>query len=238
MDEVYAPFLDVVGDIGNIFWQLSTAHIKGEWDYTGINQARIEGQKKIQDATLEEYRTQTIMGPRVLTATLRSKLQEHDILALDNGLYKVWIARNYPCYHPNTLLLDNALATMGAGLASAMAAKMQNPDVRVVCVTGDGGLVMNLGDIETVVRLKLDITMIVLNNNSYGMIEWKQEGSGMKNWGLKFGNPDFVMLAESFGAHGIRVEKPEDFDGALEKAFALPGLKIIDLVFEYPREIY
>lgn len=87
---------------------------------------------------------------------------------------------------------------MGAGLSSAMSAKLEFPDRNVVCVTGDGGLVMNLGDLETAVRLKLDITLIVLNNGSYGMIEWKQEGGGMQKWGLGFGNPDFVKLAESF----------------------------------------
>lgn len=85
-----------------------------------------------------------ILGPRQLANDLRNTLAPEDILTLDNGLYKVWIARNYPCYHANTLLLDNALATMGAGLASAMEAKRINPDKTVVCVTGDGGLVMNL----------------------------------------------------------------------------------------------
>ena len=80
----------------------------------------------------------------MLTSILRENMNPSDILTLDNGLYKVWIARNYPCYEPNTLILDNALATMGAGLSSAMAAKMEYSDRNIVCVTGDGGLVMNL----------------------------------------------------------------------------------------------
>jgi len=126
------------------------------------------------------------MMPRKLCADLRDTLGAEDIIALDNGLYKVWIARNYPAYAPNTVLLDNALATMGAGYASAMEAKRVNADKNVVCITGDGGLVMNLGDIETAVRLKLDITIVVLNNSSYGMIKWKQEGAGFGDYGLDF----------------------------------------------------
>ena len=127
-----------------------------------------------------------IMMPRTFVNALRKNLGEEDIIALDNGLYKLWIARNYPSYHPNTVLLDNALATMGAGFSSAMAAKMIHQKDKVVCITGDGGLVMNLGDIETGVRLGLDITIIILNNSSYGMIKWKQKNNNMGDFGLDF----------------------------------------------------
>lgn len=130
----------------------------------------------------------------------------------------MWFARNYRTYSPNTLLLDNALATMGAGVASGLEAKRINPDKNVVVVTGDGGLVMNLGDLETVVRLELDLTIIVLNNGSYGMIKWKQVGADMQPWGLDFGNPDFVKLAESFGGKGYRVEDKNLFRAILETA--------------------
>lgn len=115
-----------------------------------------------------------IMGPRKLVADTRKILGKSDIVALDNGLYKVWFARNYKCFEPNTLLLDNALATMGAGLASGLEAKRINPDKNVVVITGDGGFVMNLGDLETAVRMGVDLTVVVLNNGSYGMIKWKQ----------------------------------------------------------------
>lgn len=88
--------------------------------------------------------SQQIMGPQRMISLLRKHLDDRDILALDNGWYKIWIARNYPAYAPNTVLLDNALATMGAGLSIAMTAKILNPDQNVVCIVGDGGLVMNL----------------------------------------------------------------------------------------------
>lgn len=238
IDDVYAPYLEVIGDIGNVFWRLSETKIEQSWDFKEIYSIKEAYKKFLEDHLQGEIEDDScIMWPRQLTKVLRNELKSSDILTLDNGLYKVWISRNYPCHEPNTLILDNALATMGAGLSSAMSAKLEYPEKNVVCVTGDGGLVMNLWDIETAVRLKLDITLIVLNNGSYGMIEWKQEGGGMKKWGLGFGNPDFVKLAESFWAYGFRVEDKNEFGKTLNYAMKLPGLKLIDLVFDYPKNI-
>ena len=238
IDDVYMPYLEVIGDIGNIFWRLSEVTFDHTWEFDEIYRIKNTYTHFLVWHLEEEVKSiSTIMWPRQLTYELRKNLERNDILTLDNGLYKVWISRNYPCYEPNTLILDNALATMGAGLASAMSAKLEYPERNIVCVTGDGGLVMNLGDIETAVRLKLDITLIVLNNGSYGMIEWKQEWGGMQRWGLGFGNPDFVKLAESFGAYGFRVEKKSDFEAIFQKAIKMKWLKIIDLIFDYPKDI-
>ena len=237
IDEVYTPYLEVIGDIGNTFWQLTELDIEHHWDFSEIKKIKKTYSKYFEEHLGEEIMQEGIMGPRQLTHILRNNMGSSDILALDNGLYKVWISRNYPCYEPNTLILDNALATMGAGLPSAMSAKMEYPNKEVVCVTGDGWLVMNLWDLETAVRLKLDIIVIILNNGSYGMIEWKQEWWGMKKWWLNFGNPNFSLLAESFGATWFRVDKKEDFEKILQKAKEIPGIKLIDLVFDYPKHI-
>lgn len=144
VDEVYTPYLEVIGDIGNTFWQLTELDIEHNWDFSEIKKIKNTYTKYLEEHLGEEIMQEGIMGPRQLTHILRNNLGSSDILALDNGLYKVWISRNYPCYEPNTLILDNALATMGAGLPSAMSAKMEYPDKEVICVTGDGGLVMNL----------------------------------------------------------------------------------------------
>ena len=133
--------------------------------------------------------------PQALVSTLREHLDAEDIVTLDNGVYKIWFARNYECYAPNTMLLDNALATMGAGLPSAMAAKQLHPERKVVSVNGDGGFLMNSQELETAVRMGLDLVVIILNDSAYGMIKWKQEGEGFANFGLDFGNPDFVEYA-------------------------------------------
>lgn len=236
IDFVYTPHMEVIGDIGHTLWRLYEEDIDtSKWqfdDVYAINKQNI--QKIIDNEKLEDGIDH--MMPRRLSRELRESLADDDILALDNGLYKVRLARNYTARKPNTLLLDNALATMWAWLASAMEAKRLNPDKNVVCVTGDGWLVMNLGDIETAVRMKLDLVMVVLNNNSYGMIKWKQDNSWFGDFWLDFGNPDFVALAESFGAKWYKVTAKEDFKPTLEKAMKQSWLTIIDLDFDYPRD--
>jgi acetolactate synthase-1/2/3 large subunit len=154
VDQLYAPDLEVVGDIGNTFWQLYEAEALHAdlRNFEDLYTTLTEKNKKIEQHTLDEYK-EDMLGPRRLAKELRQLLAEDDILTLDNGLYKVWLARNYPAIIPNTVILDNALATMGAGYSVAMEAKLLNPDKQVVCVCGDGGLIMNLGDLETVVRL-------------------------------------------------------------------------------------
>ena len=133
---------------------------------------------------------------------------------------------------PNTVLLDNALATMGAGLPSAMMAKMLHPERKVLAVVGDGGFMMNSQELETAVRLQLDIVVVILNNNSYGMIKWKQEADHFDDFGLGFGNPDFIQYAQSYGAVGHRITAAEEFRPALEKAFTDGGVQIIDLAVD------
>lgn len=235
-DYVYSPYLDVIWDIWNLFWHLCEADIKSSnWNFDEIYKINEENKQKVEwTLALEEH--VPYMMPRKLCNDLREVLWEDDILTLDNGLYKVWIARNYPAYHPNTVLLDNALATMWAGYSSAMEAKRVNPDKNVVCVTWDGGLVMNLGDLETIVRLKLDVVVVVLNNSNYGMIKWKQAGAWFDDYGLDFWNPDFIKLAESLGATGFKVEDKNDFSSTLATAIKTKGLSIIDLSFDYPED--
>src|SRR5258707_10768347 len=148
--------------------------------------------------------------PQHLVAQVRDAMPDDGIICLDNGVYKIWFARNYPARQANTVLLDNALATMGAGLPSAMASAMVYPKRKVMAICGDGGFMMNSQELETAVRLKLNITVLILNDNAYGMIRWKQAAMGFKDWGLTYGNPDFVKYAESYGANGYRCESAAD----------------------------
>jgi acetolactate synthase-1/2/3 large subunit len=173
------------------------------------------------------------MLPQSLVSMLRENLADEDIVTLDNGVYKIWFARNYECYAPNTLLLDNALATMGAGLPTAMAAKLLKPNSKVVSVNGDGGFMMNSQELETAVRMGLDLVVVILTDNAYGMIKWKQEDVGFSNFGLDFGNPDFVQYANSFGATGHRAESYENFQEILSIALNGSGVHVIDLPIDY-----
>lgn len=237
LDDVYFPGLEIVWDIANILWQLFEINFdNSNWDFSEIYEINKSNHKKIaENITLEE--NENIMFPRKLSSDLREVLDEDDILALDNWLYKVWLARNYPAYKPNTILLDNALATMWAWVSSAMTAKMINPDHNVVCVTWDWGLVMNLWDLETAVRLNLDITIVILNNSSYWMIKWKQENAWFWDYWLDFWNPDFIKLAESFWAKWYSVVDKNDFKEVLAKTLKEKWIKIIDLAFDYPKDI-
>ncbi len=156
------------------------------------------------------------------------------IICLDNGVYKIWFARNYPARSPNTVLLDNALATMGAGLPSAMASKMVHPDRKVMAICGDGGFMMNSQEMETAVRLKLDITVLILRDDAYGMIRWKQANMGFQGFRPDpTAIPDFVKYAESYGAIGHRVESAEDLPAILADCLGAPGVHLIDCPIDY-----
>lgn len=238
VDAVYNPYLEIVWDIWNTFWQLCEQKIdNSNWNFDKIYSLKNEYVKKIEENLKNEISSDKIMWPRQLVQNVRNVLGKNDIVALDNWLYKVWFARNYKTFSPNTLLLDNALATMWAWVASWMEAKRINPDKNVVVITWDWGLVMNLWDLETVVRLWIDLTVVVLNNSSYWMIKWKQVWGNFPMWWLDFWNPDFVKLAESFGWTWYKVSDKNKFKEVLEKAIWDKWLKIIDLDFDYPQEI-
>lgn len=231
VDPVYFPQLDVIGDIATSINRLSDALTpQSNWDFSYFYRVKQEVR-----ARLGHYSDDTRFPilPQSAVASIRSALGEEDILALDNGLYKIWFARNYPCYNNNTLLLDNALATMGAGLPTAMLAKLIHPDRKVMAVCGDGGFMMNSQEMETAVRLELDLVVVILNDGAYGMIKWKQQGMGFKDYGLNFNNPDFVKYADSYGAYGHRPASYEEFESVLRHALDAGGVHLIDVAVDY-----
>jgi acetolactate synthase I/II/III large subunit len=146
---------------------------------------------------------------------------------------KIWFARNYRTRVPNTLPLDNALATMGAGLPSAIMATILFPQRRVLAVCGDGGFMMNSQEMETAVRLGANLVVLIIQDNAYGMIRWKQAADGFADFGLSFGNPDFVKYAESYGAQGMRVETADGLAPALEAAFQAGGVQLVSVPVDY-----
>jgi len=231
LDPVYFPQLNVVGDIACAVDMLADKITKRvSCDNTPFKEAK----EKIENHLKKYFQdTRFPMLPQRLIHLLRNQLGEKDVITLDNGIYKLWFARNYTCYHPNTLILDNALATMGAGLPSAMMVAMIHPDRKVVAVCGDGGFMMNSQELETAIRLDLNLTVIILNDNAYGMIKWKQKDMGFEEFGLDFKNPDFVKYAESYGAKGYRPESDEHFSTILEKCLTETGVHLIDLKVDY-----
>lgn len=235
VDAVYFPQLEVVGDIGNTLWRLSEELTpQGHWDFSYFHRVR---EAALQQLHEQDEAASFPLLPQRLVADTRKVMPEDGIVCLDNGMYKLWFARQYQCFGHNTLLLDNALATMGAGLPSAMAAKMVAPEKKVVAICGDGGFMMNSQELETAVRMQQDLTVIVLRDNGYGMISWKQESSHMTDFGLRFGNPDFVAYAESYGAHGHRVGATEEFAPLLAECLATPGVHLIEVPVDYSENV-
>lgn len=231
VDAVYFPQLNVVGDIADSVQQLAKKiQQKSHWDLTYFKKVKTEIETHLGKYFLD---SRFPMLPQRLVHLLRDTLADDAIISLDNGIYKVWFARNYKCYAANTLLLDNALATMGAGLSGAMMAKMVYPDTQVVAVCGDGGFMMNSQELETAVRLKLDLVVIILNDNAYGMIKWKQQGMGFDNFGLDYENPDFVGYAASYGANGYRIRGDEHFQEILSTCLGAEGVHVIELPVDY-----
>jgi len=228
VEQVYFPQAEVIGDIGPTLKLLAD---------------RLEG--RLPNAKALIYLRQGILAriadrelearfiPQRIVHDVRAVMPADGILALDNGMYKIWFARNYRTHVANTLLLDNALATMGAGLPSAMMASMLYPTRRVMAICGDGGFMMNSQELETAVRLRLNLVILLIKDNAYGMIRWKQAIDRLTDFGMSFGNPDFVKYAEAYGAKGTRVERIEDLETTLDNAFRGGGVHLVEVPIDY-----
>lgn len=236
VDSVYFPQHEVIGDIANSVWQLKEILLQdkstweNKWDFSYFDEVREKLSANINDHAEDDSFP---MKPQRIVADIRKIMPDDGIVALDNGMYKLWFARYYKAYKPNTLLLDNALATMGAGFPSGIAAKMIFPEKKVLVVAGDGGFMMNSQEIETAIRLNLDIVVLIINDSGYGMIKWKQDGMQLESYGLDYHNPDFVKYAESYGATGHRINEADDLNKTIESAFEAGGVHIIDVPIDY-----
>lgn len=231
VDSVYFPQVEVVGDIANAIWQIGERlEPQPHWDFSHL--LRIGA--AVEETLAEGANDQRFpMIPQRVVAEVGRATDDTDILALDNGMFKIWFARNYKARKPNTVLLDNALATMGAGLPSAIAAKLVHPSRRVTAICGDGGFLMNSQELETAVRLGVDLVVLVLRDDAYGMIKWKQAHMKLPDFGLDFGNPDFVAYARSYGAAGHRIEAAGELSRVLRECHSMPGVHLLDAPIDY-----
>jgi len=230
VDNVYFPQLEIVGDIASSVSRLTekVGTLAGDFAFFG----RVR--KGFNDKIAEQAEMDSFpLKPQRLVREIRTVMQDDGIIALDNGVYKVWFARNYPAFQPNSVLLDNALAAMGAGLPSAMECARLYPRRRVMAVCGDGGFMMNSQELETADRLGLNLVVLIINDSSYGMIRWKQYAMGYQDYGLEFNNPDFVKYAGSYGLKGHRVSSSEQFVGLLDQCFDDGGVHVVDLPVDY-----
>jgi acetolactate synthase-1/2/3 large subunit len=230
VEQVFFPHAEVIGDIGSSL-PLLAERLDGRLEADGsFPDLRQEILGHINERAEDDRFPVT---PQRLVHDVRSVMPEDGIVCLDNGMYKIWFARNYRTHVANTLLLDNALATMGAGLPSAMMAALLHRDRRVMAVCGDGGFMMNSQEMETAVRLGLNLVVVILDDGAYGMIRWKQASDNFPDYGMTFGNPDFVAYARAYGATGHRVGRTEDLAPTLEAAFSAGGVHIVAVPIDY-----
>ena len=171
--------------------------------------------------------------PQRIIADLRKALDPDDIVVCDVGAHKMWMARMFPCEKPNTCIISNGFASMGIAVPGAVAAKLNFPQRKVVAVTGDAGFLMNSQEIETALRVNAPMVILIWTDSSYGLIEWKQHIYFGRESHVKFGNPDFIKYAESFGAKGYRISAAEDLLPTLQRALNDNTVSIIDCPVDY-----
>jgi acetolactate synthase-1/2/3 large subunit len=230
VEEVYFPNAELIGDVGPTLALLAD-RLEGKLpNAAALLPLRAKILARIGDRAEESRYPLT---PQRIVHDVRQVMPADGIVCLDNGMYKIWFARNYRTSVANTLLLDNALATMGAGLPSAMMAAMLNPSRRVLAVCGDGGFMMNSQELETAVRLKLNLVVLILQDNAYGMIRWKQAVDEFPDFGMTFGNPDFVTYANAYSIKGSRVASADGLAPALETAFTQGGVHLVTVPIDY-----
>ncbi|MDY9924941.1 acetolactate synthase large subunit [Methanosarcina sp.] len=227
-DRYFNPTVEVIGDIASSIRQLAS-RLPGKRKFPVFENTRTFIEEKINSPARKSYPPL----PQAVVQSVRRVLGRQDIIALDNGIYKLWFSRLYKTYAPNTVLLDNALATMGAGFSAGLTAKLLQPERRVLAICGDGGFMMNCQELETAVRYRIPLVVLILNDNAFGFIKWKQKKMHFEDFALDYGNPDFVLFAESFGAAGLKVKETDDLTEVLEKAFSLNKVVVIECPIDY-----
>jgi acetolactate synthase-1/2/3 large subunit len=173
------------------------------------------------------------LTPARIVADTRAALDRDDIVLVDTGALKMWMARLYPTFEPNTCLISNGLSTMAWTVPGGIAAKIARPHSRVLVATGDGGFMMNSQEIETALRERIPFVILIWVDDEYGLIKWKMDLELGAAYDITFGNPDFVAYAESFGARGYRISAAEELLPTLQRALADDTVSVIACPVDY-----
>ncbi|MFI6600929.1 acetolactate synthase large subunit [Nonomuraea sp. NPDC050536] len=230
VDDHYPVSVGIQGDISRSLHALGEAvHRRFEVNGTGEKIRRMIAGELSSGAVDDRFP----MSPRRVVSDIRAAMRREDIVLADTGAVKMWMARMYPTYAPNTMLVSNGLSSMGFSVPGALAAKLAFPDRRVLAATGDGAFLMNSQEIETAVRERVPFVILVWVDDAYGLIEWKMDLELGRNSNIAFGNPDFVKYAESFGAKGYRITEAGDLLPTLRKALADDTVSVIAVPVDY-----
>ena len=234
IDEDYHPETEIVGDLAHTLWMLNQrVDANGGLNLDLTHQA--ETRRNMQ-AEFEKYRdddSEGLIKPQKVLWDVRQAMGREDILLSDVGAHKMWIARHYQCHEPNTCLIPNGFCSMGSALPGAIAANLVLPERRILAICGDGGFLMNVQEMETARRLNANIVVMVWEDREYGLISWKQQTHFGTHTDLGFSNPDWLMLADSFGWSGHVVQNSGDLAAGLEAAFNEPGPSLMVVPIDY-----
>ncbi|MFB6187375.1 MAG: thiamine pyrophosphate-dependent enzyme, partial [Halobacteriaceae archaeon] len=222
----YNPDLEIVADIGATLRELSD-----RCEQLGVG-CETEWYQDIRDQIIDAvYYDPSDKEPFTVAGVLpllRESMADDDVLISDVGSHKMTIAQNYLTYEPNTCIISNGLAAMGIAVPGGIAADLA-VDENIVVATGDGGFLMNAAEIDTATRLNCGYTILLFNDNDYGLISEKQIQHTGEHFGTELTNPDFIQFAESFGIDGYRPDDWNELEGLLEETISSPGMTVIEI---------
>ena len=234
IDEHYHPEYEIIGDLAHTLWMFNervAADGNGDWDLSFQAQARENMWKEI--SAHKDDSGEGPIRPQKVLWDVREAMDADGILMSDVGAHKMWIARHYQCHEPNTCLIPNGFCSMGFALPGAVAAALLYPDKHILSICGDAGFLMNVQEMETAKRLNCNMTVMVWEDNMYGLIAWKQTNEFGRHTDLSFGNPDWMQLASAFGWHGHQLNNADDLLGTVKTALAESGPSLIVLPIDY-----
>lgn len=229
----YQPLVEVVGDITDSLYQILRRSVR-EVEPSYALELK---EKMVKEQMSYAKDTSFPMKPQKILNDVREFMGKEDIVISDVGAHKMWIARHYNCYKPNTCIISNGFASMGIAVPGAIAAKLVHPERKVLVITGDGGFMMNSQELETAVRMGTPFVTLIMNDSSYGLIKWKEQEQFGKTAYVDFTNPDFKMFAESMHCKGYRIQKAEELIPTLKEAFMQKVPAIIDCAVDYGENI-
>jgi acetolactate synthase-1/2/3 large subunit len=238
IDEYYIPEVEIVGDIAHALWRLN-----GYINYHGIEKFDDKYYEKIRKNNMSDInehgsdKSSGLIKPQKFLYDLRKSLEKNDILISDVGAHKMWIARNFNCYEPNTCIIPNGFCSMGFALPASIAADLLNTGNKIYAIAGDGGFLMNLQEMETAKRLGVNIVVIIWEDRSYGLIKWKQQVQFGENTDLDFTNPDWKLLAKSFGWNYIFEDESSQLILTLKKIKKLKGPTLLIIPIDYSENL-
>ena len=234
IDEHYIPQVEVVGDLAHSLSVLNKIiDREGIKPYALQNIKKIRNELKVDNEKYKDDKEKGLIKPQKFLYDLRNFLGKNDILISDVGAHKMWIARHYPCYEPNTCIIPNGFCSMGYALPAAIAASLSNNKKKIFAICGDAGFLMNLQEMETAKRMRSDFVAIIWEDKSYGLIKWKQQAEFGKSTDLDFDNPQWEQLAQSFSWNYIYENDSSKITKRLNETEGLKGPTLFVIPIDY-----